>query len=56
MNTLDEIATALERKADFWRTNPDDPNRINTPVYVALKEVAEAIRSEQKFRPEGKNE
>lgn len=42
--SLDQLVrTALERRAETWRQNTDDPHGINTAVYVALLEVKEAI-------------
>jgi hypothetical protein len=37
------VRTALERRAETWRQNTDDPHGINTAVYVALLEVKEAL-------------
>ena len=37
------VRIALEKRAEAWRTNTNDPYGINTAVYVALLEVKEAI-------------
>jgi hypothetical protein len=48
MNTpeqyLYEITNELERRAEWWRTNPKDPHNINTAVYVSLLETSAVIR------------
>lgn len=52
MNT-DQLIKQLEAKAESFRTMKEDPHNINTAVYVALLEVAEAVRrSDDVLRPE----
>ena len=40
-----EIHAHIVSRAEWWRTNPDDSHGINTAVYVAMLEVANAINS-----------
>lgn len=44
---LDEFAALLKKnlaeKAEWWRTNTNDPHGMNTAVYVALVQVSDAI-------------
>jgi len=39
-----KIHAHLLSRAEWWRTNPDDTHNINTAVYVALFETANAIK------------
>lgn len=41
---LQKLKQSLQKRAETWRTNPEDPHNINTAVYVALLEVSEAIK------------
>jgi len=40
---LKQIHANIIYRAEWWRTNLDDSNNINLPVYVAMLEVANAI-------------
>lgn len=40
-----EIHAHIVSRAEWWRTNPEDSHGINTAVYVAMIEVANAINS-----------
>lgn len=41
------LINELEEKAEFHRTNTNDPHGIGTAVQVALSEVAQAIKDAQ---------
>jgi hypothetical protein len=45
-----EIHAHIVSRAEWWRTNPDDSHGINTAVYVAMLEVANAINSALVFK------
>lgn len=45
-----EIHAHIVSRAEWWRTNPDDSHGINTAVYVAMIEVANAINSALVFQ------
>jgi len=40
-----EIHAHILSRAEWWRTNPDDSHGINKAVFVAMREVANAINS-----------
>ena len=45
-----DIHAHIVSRAEWWRTNPDDSHGINTAVYVAMVEVANAINSALAFQ------
>lgn len=45
------LSRALAKRAEVWRTEPNDPHNINTAVYVALFEAAEAIKDALAMSP-----
>ncbi len=42
---LADIHRRLIMASEDWRTLPSDPHNINTPVYIAMLEVANVIEA-----------
>ncbi len=43
-----KLIKILESKADWWRNNQNDPHNVGNAVQVAIREVADAIRQEER--------
>lgn len=46
---LEQLTKNIDERAEFWRTNPEDPHGIGTAVYVALVEVSHSLADAKKF-------
>lgn len=45
-----KLRAAIMRRAEYHRSNANDPHNISTAVYVALIEIAEALKESRSPR------